>query len=105
MPMRLLYVAATSDIITGYTFDASVEYLKKDDLNAQFFESVWASFEMAWWIVHIPLLGPLMNSIPASIMGFMMPGLDSLRQMQRVSPLISAIKSCSLTRSAMASSD
>lgn len=85
MPMSTAYKATTSDIITGYSFGTSVEYLKKDDYNVPFFEAVAANFEMAWWMTHIPWLGPLMNLIPVPVMGLVMPGLESLWQMHRVS--------------------
>ena len=85
MRMNMVYQAATSDIITGYCFGVSNDYLKMDDYNAPFFEAVATSFEMVWWLTHIPWLGLLMVSVPASVMSFIMPGMESLWQMQRVS--------------------
>ena len=85
MPMNLAYKAAAIDIITGYAFGVSVDYLQKDDYNVHYFEAVDASFEMIWWITYIPWLGSLMASLPVSAMSFLMPGLKSLGQMQQVS--------------------
>ncbi|KAK4066062.1 uncharacterized protein Triagg1_8371 [Trichoderma aggressivum f. europaeum] len=81
MPMSLIYKAATSDIITKYAFGNSTDYVNRKDYNVGFFEAVDANFGMAWPMTHIPWLGPLMNSIPPSVMGIVYPGLKSLWQM------------------------
>ncbi|RFU78092.1 cytochrome p450 [Trichoderma arundinaceum] len=81
MPMSLIYKAATSDIITKYAFGNSTEYVNREDYNVGFFEAVDANFGMAWPMTYIAWLGPLMNSIPPSIMGIVYPGLKSLWQM------------------------
>ena len=85
MTVNTAYKAAAIDIITGYAFGVSVDYVKKNDYNVHYFDAVEASFEMVWWITHIPWLGSLMTSIPESAVCFLMPGLKSLSQMQRVS--------------------
>ena len=105
MTMNTIYKAATSDIISDYTFGVSVDYLKKDDYNAPFFEAMSGSFEMAWWLMHMPRLASLMHSIPVPVLSYFMPGMKSLFEMQRVCSLILASKISSLIRSAMDSSD
>ena len=92
MPLNIVYKAATSDVISDYTFGVSVDYLKRDDYNAPFFEALSGSFELAWWFLHMPWLAWLMNSIPAAVMSYIMPDLESLFQMQRVCSLIPATK-------------
>ena len=92
MPLSIVYKAATSDVISDYTFGASVDYLKRDDYNAPFFEALSGSFEMAWWLMHMPWLASLMNSIPVAVLSYLMPDLESLFQMQRVCSLIPATK-------------
>ena len=84
MPMSAAYKAATSDIITGYCFGVSTGFLMRDDYNIPFLDSVAANFGLAWWMTHIAWLGPLLNSIPTFIKSVLMPGLESLFQMQRV---------------------
>lgn len=101
MPMNTVYKAAAIDIITGYAFGVSVDYLKKDDYNVQYFEAVAASFKMAWWITFIPGLGFLLTSFPESVVCFLMPGLKALSQMQRVRWRSPATKTCLLKLSAM----
>ena len=105
MPMNIVYKAATSDIISGYTFGVSVDYLKRDDYNAPFFEAISGSFEIAWWLMHMPWLSSLMHSIPKPVLSYIMPGMESMFQMQRVCWPIPATKTSSLTRSAMDPSD
>lgn len=84
MPISTVYKAAAIDIITGYAFGVSVEYLKKDDYNMQYFEAVAATCHMAWWMVFIPWLGSLLNSFPEAVVCYLMPGLKDLLQIQRV---------------------
>lgn len=84
MPMSVVYKAATSDIITGYSFGKSTDYLKREDYNEAFFSAVDANFAMAWPMTYIPWLGPLLSLIPPSIMGIVYPGLKSLWDMHLV---------------------
>ena len=105
MPLNIVYKAATSDVVSGYTFGISVDYLKKDDYNAPFFEALSSSFEMAWWFMHMPSLASFMNSMPKPVLSYLMPGMESLFEMQAVCSLIPATKISSLTRSAMGPSD
>ena len=85
MPLSAAYKAATSDIITGYCFGESTGFLMRDDYNSPFFDAVAENFGLAWWMTHVPWLGPLLNSIPMNVQAMLMPGLDSLFRMQRVS--------------------
>ena len=85
MPLSAAYKAATSDIITGYCFGESTGFLMQDDYNSPFFNAVAENFGLAWWMTHVPWLGPLLNSIPTNIQAMLMPGLDTLSRMQLVS--------------------
>lgn len=105
MTMKLVFNAATSDIISDYTFGACVDFLKRDDYNAPFFDSIAGTFEFAWWLMHMPWLASLRHSIPAPVLPYIMPGKKSLFQMQRVCSPIPSTKNFSLMRSAMDSSD
>ena len=105
MPLNTVYKAATSDVVSEYTFGVSVDYLKRDDYNAPFFEAISASFEIAWWFMHMPWLASLMHSIPKPVLSYIVSGMESLFQMQRVCSLIPATKISSLIRSAMDPSD
>ena len=105
MRMKIVYNATTSDIISDYTFGASSDYLKRDDYNAPFFEGIQGSFEMAWWLMHMPWLASLMHFIPKPVLSYIMPGMESLYEMQRVCSLIPATKISSLISSAMDPSD
>lgn len=97
MPMNTIYKAAAIDIITGYAFGVSVDYLKKDDYNLQYFEAVDASCHIAWWITFIPSLGFLLTSFPEAVVCFLMPGFRAISQMQRVRWRFPATKTWSLT--------
>ena len=101
MPLNIVYKAATSDVVSEYTFGVSVDYLKRDDYNAPFFQAISASFEIAWWFMHMPWLASLMHSIPKPVLSYIVPGMESLFQMQRVCPLVPATKISSLIRPAM----
>ena len=105
LPLNTVYKAATSDIISDYTFGVSVDYLKRDDYNAPFFESVSSSFQIAWWLMHMPWLASLMHSIPKPVLSYITPGMESLFQMQRVCSLVPVTQISSLIRSAMDPSD
>ncbi len=96
MPLNLAYKATTNDIIAAYCFGVNVDYLNMDNYNRPFFEAVAAWQGMLWWIVYIPWLGNLMNSIPAPFMDLLMPDLESLWQMHRVRLQAPAAKVCVL---------
>lgn len=81
MPMSIVYKATTSDVITGYSFGKSTDYLEREDYNEPFFSAVDANFEMAWPMTYIWWLGPLLSKIPPSVMGIVYPGLKSLWDM------------------------
>ncbi len=85
MPLSTAYKAVTSDIITGYCFGGTTGFVMRDDYNSPFFDAVAENFALAWWMTHIAWLGPLLNSIPMTIQSMLMPGLESLFRMQRVS--------------------
>ncbi|KAF2835994.1 cytochrome P450 [Patellaria atrata CBS 101060] len=82
MRMSLAYRATTCDVITGYSFGKSTNYLKQQDFNIAFFSAVDAMFALAWPLTYIWWLGPLLNSTPPLIMGYVNPGFKSLRGMQ-----------------------
>lgn len=85
MPLSAAYKAATSDIITGYCFGESTGFLMLGDYNSPFFDAVAENFGLAWWMTHVAWLGPLLNSIPTTVQSMLIPGLESLFRMQRVS--------------------
>lgn len=84
VPMTVVYKAATSDIITGYCFGESTNYLDKDDYNVSFFEAVESLFEICHWMTHISWVGPLIAAVPIPLAARVLPGMDSLVGMQRV---------------------
>lgn len=96
MRINTVYQAASIDIITSYAFGVSVDYLKKDDYNVQYFEAAAAGYQMVWWITFTPWLGFLLTSFPESVVCFLMPGFKFLSQMQRVRWRIPATKTWSL---------
>ena len=85
IPLTAAYKAVTSDIITGYCFGESTGFLMWDDYNSPFFDAVAEYFGLAWLMTHVAWLGPLLNSIPVNVQIRLMPGLESLLRMQRVS--------------------
>lgn len=85
MPLSAAYKAATCDIVTGYCFGETTDYLLQDDYNSPFFDAVAKSLQLAWWMTHLAWLGPLLNSIPTEIQAMLMPGSKSLFRMQQVS--------------------
>lgn len=85
VPLNIVYKALTSDIITAYCFGESTGYLMSDDYNSPFFEALALTFEVAWLMTHVGWLGPLLNAMPIRVQKMLMPGLDSLFRMRRVS--------------------
>ena len=67
MPPSTAYKAITSDIITGYCFGESTDFVMRDDYNSPFFDAVANNFALAWWMTHITWLGPLLNSITMTV--------------------------------------
>ncbi|KAF2834346.1 cytochrome P450 [Patellaria atrata CBS 101060] len=67
MPMSLVLRATTCDIITGYLFGKSAEYLTREDYNEDFFSSINAMFGMSWpHLTYISWLGAVLGCIPPS---------------------------------------
>ena len=85
VPLNLVYKATTMDIITRYCFGESAHFLEQDDFNAPFFEGIVKLLDLAWWITHIAWFGPLLKSIPLSLQSILMPRLEPLFRMRRVS--------------------
>ena len=90
MPLSRAYQALTSDVITAYCFGESTGFLMREDYNSPLFEAVIKFFALAWWMTHIAWLGPLVNSVPINVQIMLLPGLESIFRMQRVSTCTSA---------------
>lgn len=90
MPLSRAYQALTSDVITAYCFGESTGFLMREDYNSPLFEAVIKFFALAWWTTHIAWLGPLVNSVPINVQIMLLPGLESMFRMQRVSICTSA---------------
>ena len=85
MSLDLVYKATTMDIITKYCFGESAQFLEQDDLNAPFFKGAVGLLELAWLTTHIAWFGPLLTSVPKSLERILMPGLEPMFRMRRVS--------------------
>lgn len=57
------------------------------DYNVAYFDAVDDHLHMAYKMTYIPWFGPLMDRIPPSVMGWVYPGLQSLRSMHAVGSL------------------
>lgn len=80
----MAYKATTSDIIMGFCFGESTDFLMRDDYNSPFFDAMAKYFGLCWWMTHVAWMGPLLNSVPTDIQSKLNPGLESLYRMQRV---------------------
>ena len=90
MALSTAYKALASDVITAYCFGESTGFLMREDYNSPLFEAVIKFFTLAWWMTHIAWLGPLVNSVPIKVQIMLLPGLESIFRMQRVSICTSA---------------
>lgn len=82
--LSIILRALTSDIINQYAFGNSGNNLDCDDYNASFYESIAAFFEVAPAAMHCGWLGPLLNSLPISLMSKLSPAMGTLHQMRKV---------------------
>jgi hypothetical protein len=80
----LAFKAATCDIITYFSFGESTKYMDMADYNAAYFGAVDDHLHMAYKMTYISWLGPIMDRIPPSVMGWVYPGLQSLWSMHTV---------------------
>jgi hypothetical protein len=83
----LAFKAATCDIITYFSFGESTKYTDLPDYNTSYFEAVDDHLHMSWKMSYISWMGPLMETIPPSVMGWVYPGLKSLWAMHTVGDL------------------
>lgn len=86
--LSIILRALTSDIINQYAFGSSDNNLDRDDYNASFYESIAAFFEVAPAAMHCSWLGPVLNSLPVSLMVKLSPALGTLYRMRKVRRLI-----------------
>ena len=82
--LSIILRALTSDIINQYAFGNSGNNLGRDDYNASFYESIAAFFEVAPAAMHCSWLGPLLNSLPESLMIKLSPAMGKLYRMRKV---------------------
>ena len=82
--LSIILRALTSDIINQYAFGNSGNNLDRDDYNAPFYESIAAFFEIAPAAMHCGWLGPVLNSLPASLMIKLSPAMGTLYRMRKV---------------------
>lgn len=81
----LAFKAATCDIITYFSFGESTKYMEQEDYNEVYFKAVDDHLHMGYRMTYISWLGPLMDRIPPTVMGWVYPGLKSLWSMHAVS--------------------
>lgn len=84
-PMTGVFRALTSDIIEQYAFGTSGNRLSQEDYNSSFYEGVMAFFEGLHLSIHVGWLGPLLDSLPVSMIESLVPTMVILNQMRKVS--------------------
>lgn len=85
-PLKLtsLYGAFTSDVIVGYAFGESHDYLGKEDLNADFFQMMGSIHHIGHAAKQFSFLLPILLSIPDWITSRLDPGMAAFAAMQNV---------------------
>ena len=82
--LGIIFRALTTDVIQQYSFGVSDNNLDLDDYNAPFYESVLAFFEGIHISIHCAWFGPLVNSLPQSLITALAPPLGGLFRMRKV---------------------
>jgi cytochrome P450 len=76
MKMNLLYSATTSDIISGYCFGESFNYLDKENLGEDFFTAFHEAGRGYHFACFNPWLVPTMRTLPQKLVILIMPDAE-----------------------------
>lgn len=82
--MNMVYKALTTDIITGYAFGKSTNYVTCEDYNRAYFETFENIYEYAHWMFHIGWLGQLMESLPIQVTIRLIPEISFVFKLRLV---------------------
>ncbi|MCJ1348578.1 hypothetical protein MMC31_006810 [Peltigera leucophlebia] len=82
MPATVCYKAVTGDIITEYAYGKSVGNLSEPDYNVSFYNGLDKLNDLSKVRLHLPWLGPLMESLPLPVMSKLVPELVPFIEMK-----------------------
>jgi hypothetical protein len=84
MPMQLVYMCLTTDIITLYAFNRSWNNLDSADLAVFWHETIKQSVKAGHFLKQFPFLFTVIRALPEKIVGLMNPGLLMLMNFEKV---------------------
>lgn len=94
------FMALTMDVICQYAFATDDNMLAKDDFNLAWKQMIIGAFEGGALLRQFPSMITMMNAVPDSMMGFMMPSMTLMLDWKagvrrRVTPVLNRTESVS----------
>lgn len=94
------FMALTMDVICQYAFANDDNMLSKDDFNLAWREMITGAFEGGALLRQFPSMITMMNAVPDSMMGLMMPSMSLMLDWKagvrrRVTPILNRTESAS----------
>ncbi|RDL40615.1 Cytochrome P450 [Venustampulla echinocandica] len=83
MPMRIVYMCLTTDVITSFALNYSWNHLDSPDFNPWWWHTTQNTAAMSKWTKQFPWLLPIFKSLPDVIVGTLNPALVLVLHMQR----------------------
>lgn len=84
MPLRLVYMCLTTDVITKYSMARSWNHLDSPDFSPAWCETIKATGELGLFMKHFPWLFPIIRALPDRLVAMLHPGMLLLLDFQRV---------------------
>jgi cytochrome P450 len=99
------FIALTMDVICQYAFANDDNMLLKDDFNLVWKEMMIGAFEGGALLRQFPGVISMMNAVPDSIMGFMMPSMSLMLNWKagvrrRITPILNRTETVTNTENA-----
>jgi cytochrome P450 len=94
------FMALTMDVICQYAFANDDNILSKDDFNLALKETIQGGFESGALLRQFPSMLPILNALPDTLLGFMMPSMILMLNWKagvrrRVTPILNRTESVS----------
>lgn len=87
VPMRLLWMCFTTDVITIYSMNRSWDHLSSPDFSPLWCQTIKSTAESGHVLKQFPFLFPIIRAMPDWLLGSIQPGMLLLLNFQRVSPI------------------
>lgn len=85
LPMRLLWMCYTTDLITTYSMNRSWDHLSSEDFSPLWCQTIKSTAESGHLLKQFPFLFPIIRAMPDWLLGKLQPGMLLLLNFQRVS--------------------